>query len=375
MRKKFLAAVLCLTMGLAVCACKTTTPTGSENPTQGATEAPQATVTTAPTDEEAETLPISDYDDYVTKTTLADNYVGLEMEKVTEDEVEAYIQEVLAGNKERELKDGPIEKGDIAIIDYTGYLDGVAFEGGADAGFEMVVGETGFIDGFEDGMIGAKKGETISLELTFPDPYRNNPDLAGKDVVFEVKIHSVAAQVLPEFSDEFVTNLTGGEYTSAEAFREYALGLLTEEKKYLTVMDYLVENSVFTEVNEEYIMAVVDSMKSYYEYYSIMFGYTSLDEFMADSGVEDAEAFWNEMEAQTRREEQERVILYCVAKAENMTLTDDEFTKSATELAASYGATLEAFMAEQGEKAIRQTIMMESALNYLMDNVIVKGEE
>lgn len=359
MRKKILAAVLCLSMGLTVCGCRE-----SKKPEQGGTVTPQITGT--------ETSPITDYDDYLATTILPEKYLGIEVDAITEAEIEAYIQEILEGNKERELKDGPLEEGDIAIINYVGYLDGVTFEGGSDFGVEVEVGNSGFIDGFDEGLIGAKKGETKILDLKFPDPYERNPDLAGKDVMFEVKINSAAAQITPEFTDEFITNWSEGEYTSAEAYREDTVEYLTQERIYLTVTDYLVENSAFVKINEEFVQEYFEAQKLIYAEYYGFSDVASLEEYLGEEG---SNMLWTVIEEKARRDEQARVALYCVAIAENMTLTEDEFTKSATELAASEGMTLEVFLAQMGEKAVRQELLMMNALNYVMDNVVMKGEE
>ncbi|MDD6035503.1 MAG: trigger factor [Lachnospiraceae bacterium] len=376
MRKRFFAVALCTALCMAVCACNKTTPADSSKPTtQPEDTTPQATVTGAASDAESEEITFTNYEDYVATTMLPKNYVGIEVEAVEDAEVEAYIQKVLENNRKTQLKSGAIENGDVATIDFTGYLDGEEFEGGSDIGYQLEIGSGTFIPGFEEGLIGAKKGETRSLRLKFPEDYKNNKDLAGKEVVFEVSVNTVAEYVLPELTDAFVADLTADEYTSVETFREYTRGLLLEEKKYLAVMDYLVENTVFAMLNEDYIQNMLSSMKEYYRYYASMLGYSDVNEFMSDYGVEDADAFWKELEEQIRREEQERVVLYCVAKAEKMTMTEEEFIASATELAESYGETLEEFLAEQGEDAVRQTMLMESALNFLLDSVVEKGEK
>lgn len=377
MRKKILAAVLCAAMGLAVCACNRTTPSGSDLPTPQGTDkrlTPEITVTAAPQgtgDGKNDAIPVTDYEEYAALTRLAKDYVGLPVEKVTEAELEAYIQEVLERNGKLEERDRAVQNGDTANIDFTGYLDGEPFEGGSDTGYNLEIGSGGFIDGFEEGLIGAKKGETRSLELTFPEEYKRNPDMAGKAVVFEVKVNSVSEYVLPELTDDFVKELTEGEYTTVQEFKEYAEALLAEEKQYLAVIDYLVENSEFSGLNEEYIRASLDSMKSYYEMYAAMYG-VDLELFMQLMGVPDSEAFWSDMETEMRRLEKERIVLYCVAKAEGITLTEEEFTTYAAEIAENYQLTLEEFLEQNERKYVEQSILMERALEFLLDNVTEK---
>ncbi len=374
MRKKIFAAVLCTAMGLAVCACKGTTPTESEFPTVRVPEktaTPAVSATPAPTGGGQEEVPLTDYETYVAITKLPKDYVGFPVEKVTDAEIEAYFKEVLERNKWLEERDRAVQNGDVANIDFTGYLDGEAFEGGADTGFDLQIGSGGFIDGFEEGLIGAKKGEARTLNLTFPEVYPINPDMAGKEVVFEVKVNSVSEYVLPELTDDFVKELTEEEYTTVEAFREYSIDALTKDKQYLAIIEYLVENSEFPELNEEYITASLDSMKAYYQMYAVMYG-VDLETFMGMMGVPDAKAFWDDMEAEIRRMEKERIVLYCVAKAEGITLTEEEFTKYATELAESYQQTLEQFLEEKERKYVEQSLMMERALEFLLENVTEK---
>ena len=377
MRKKVLFAAFCVAMSVALCACNKTDSVDSKNPTGSpvtGTPQPTAAATSTPSamEEAYSSLPVSDYEDYVASTVLPEGYMGLKVDKITDEDVDVYVQEVLENNKERQLKDGAIEKGDIAIIDYTGYLDGVPFEGGSAIGHEMEVGFSGFIDGFDDGLIGAKKGESRTVNLTFPVDYYS-VDLAGKAVVFEVRINSVAAQVLPEFTDEFVTELTSGEYTTTADFRAYAKGFLTEERKYAAVMDYLVDNATFGKLNEEYIQAAFELEKQYYAY---MYGYMNVEEFEELFGAESSEVLWAMVEKQVRRYEQDRVVLYCVAKAENLSLEEEAFAEGVAEYAESNGMTVEELYQVQDEASLRQSMLMEIALEHLLNNVVEveKGE-
>ena len=123
---------------------------------------------------------------------------------VTDEEVENQIQQVLNSKAEYREVDRAAQTGDQVNIDYKGLLDGEAFEGGTAEGYDLTLGSGSFIDGFEDGLVGAVKGDQKDLNLTFPDPYPNNPDLAGKEVVFEVTVNAVKERSIPELTDEFV---------------------------------------------------------------------------------------------------------------------------------------------------------------------------
>lgn len=377
MKKKLLTVAACMAMSMALCACNTTGSTGAKTPTEGASQPSTAvTLTPAPTatpsalEEAYKNLPVSDYDDYVATTVLPEGYIGFEIAKITDAEVDAYVQEVLENNKNRELKETPLENGDIAIIDYTGYIDGVTFEGGSEQSRELELGSGAMIAGFEEGLIGAKKGDTVVLNLKFPEDYYEH--LAGKDVMYEVKIRSSAAQILPEFTDEFVTELTGGEYTTTEDFRLYSRGFLQEGRRYNEIMDYLVENTVFNDFNEKYIQ---EAFKLEKEYWAMQYLCESVEELEEAMGEETIAFLWEMVERQIRRYEQERVVLYCVAKAEGLELTEDEFIKRVTEYAESLGMTYAQILEIEDEKTLRQSMVMEAAMEHLLENIVVVDKE
>ncbi|MCM1123134.1 MAG: FKBP-type peptidyl-prolyl cis-trans isomerase, partial [Eubacterium sp.] len=205
------------------------------------------------------------------------NYMGIEAsadEPVVEDGlVDLYIQlYVLPQNATaEEVTDGKVETGDIANIDFTGYIDGETFDGGAGTGFDLTIGSHQFIDGFEDGLIGAKAGETRSLELAFPDPYENNLDLSGVPVVFEVTVNSITRQNLPEYTDEFVQSLNIEGCTTTKEFEDYLYDTFyqSEVQTYEntienTLTDAIMANSTFeeppTEMVNRFYQNLVDSM-------------------------------------------------------------------------------------------------------------------
>lgn len=372
MKKKMLTTAFCVVMSMALCACGSN-PTGSQTPTgvlvPTGTPAPTATPTAL--EQAYSNLPISNYEEYVASTVLPEDYVGMEIEKITEADVDNYIQEVLENNKVRQLKDGPLEMGDVAIIDYTGYVDGVAFEGGSDKGKELELGSGEFQEGFEEGLVGAKKGDNVTLELSFPIDYWA-PDLAGKDVVFEVKINSSAAMVVSEFTNDFVTTLTQGAYTTTEDFRGYSRGFLTEQRKYNTVMDYLVENATFGKFNEDYVQQAFALEK---EYYAMKYGFASVEEFETAFSLEASAVLWQMVEDEVRRYEQDRVVLYCVAKEQNITFTEEEYATAIEEYAAENGFTVEALYEMQSEESLRQSLLMEKALEFLLDSIVEVDKE
>ena len=137
-------------------------------------------------------------------------YEGIEVPAseiaVTQAQIEAEIAELLSEHSEtKEVTDRAAKLGDTVDIDYEGYMDGEQFEGGTGNNPSLELGSGSFIDGFEDGIVGHKVGDNFDLDLSFPDPYPNNPDLAGKPVTFIVTLNSITETVEPTLTDAFVT--------------------------------------------------------------------------------------------------------------------------------------------------------------------------
>ncbi len=149
------------------------------------------------------------------------NYKGMNItiakNEVTDEDVESYINYLLSANESYiDITDRDVaQNGDVANIDYTGKKDGVAFDGGTATGYDLNLGSGVFIDGFEDGVVGMKVGETKDLNLKFPENYANE-ELAGADVVFTVKLNSIKEAVIPELTDEYVKSLDNGLATVEE---------------------------------------------------------------------------------------------------------------------------------------------------------------
>lgn len=142
--------------------------------------------------------------------------VKAEKVRVTKDEVKEKIDNLLKGYAELIIKEkGKVENGDIAVIDFEGFKDEVAFEGGKGENYSLEIGSNTFIPGFEDGVIGMKKGETKDLNLVFPEDY-GQPDLAGKEVVFKVTVNEIKTKVIPELNDEFFEDLKMDDVKSQE---------------------------------------------------------------------------------------------------------------------------------------------------------------
>ena len=151
-------------------------------------------------------------------------YKGIDLSidkvEVTDEEVDAQVNSILASNpNSQDITDRAVENGDIANIDYEGKKDGVAFDGGTAKGYDLHIGSGSFIPGFEDGVVGMKIGETKDIKLTFPEDYQST-ELAGKEVVFTVKVNSIKVETPATLDDAWVEKYTNGKQKTVADFKE-----------------------------------------------------------------------------------------------------------------------------------------------------------
>lgn len=372
MKKRIQIAAVCLTAGILLAACGQSTTKGGAIPTPD-TGTPTGSITEALTSTPVPTrvpLSVTDYEACVATTKLPENYMGIKVAKVTDTEVEDYIKKILTGNATLEIKDGTAEMGDVVNIDYVGYENDVAFENGSDTAYDLELGSGMFLDGFEEGLVGAKKGDKIELPLKFPYDYFE-PIMRGKNVVFKVTVNEVKHYVEPEFNEEFVAALTQDEIKTIPEFKTHLAGLLTEEKQYNEVLKYLVENSTYDYINETYIQESLEETRKYYTSYAESCQ-MDLESFLNYAGVSDSEAFFNDLEKQMRDTEKQRMSLYAIAKNENISFTEEDFQAYAAELATESSMTAEDFITQNGRAEIEKSFMMEKALDILINNSVIQ---
>lgn len=270
-----------------------------------------------------------DLDDYI----KVGKYKGLKVDgytvKVTENDIDTYIQSTLeASPKTEKLEKGDaIEDGDTLNIDYEGRIDGKKFEGGSNESDELTIGSDKFISGFEDGLIGKTVGDEVELNLTFPENY-DNKKLRGKDVVFDVKINSATRETIPEYDLDYVKENT--KYKSLKAYENAVAKQLYTEKETeavnnqkTTLWSEALENTKVKKYPEEEL-----------EYY-IQFNSDQIDEMAKTYGMKRKEmlssyGFGNEKEFKAVNEDsskmrvkQEMLIKY-IADKEGLEYTDDE---------------------------------------------------
>ena len=314
------------------------------------------------------------------------NYMGLEavVEKmeVPDGAVESFIEDsFLASRAERVPVSGrPVQDGDTVNIDFTGYQDGVAFEGGTGENFELTIGSGQFIDGFESGLIGAEEGEQVSLDLSFQDPYSRNPDLSGAPVVFEVTVNSISENKLPELTDELVVQLgaegynVGGCQTAAE-LREWVNGLYeqsaqsTYDNEVETALaSAVMDNSTFKKVPEEMVERFTKSVENTMNARAASVGMT-LAQYMQEYQNLDEAGFRAAFQENGERMAKQYIMYQAIADREGLAPTEEEIAGEISALMEVYGyASEEELRKSVDMEAFREDMMRKKVVAFLIEN-------
>ncbi len=307
-------------------------------------------------------------------------YKGIEIKKVEYNVTDEDIEHELGHMQEHNsrlitIEDRPVEKGDIATIDFEGFVDGKAFEGGKAEGHDLEIGSNTFIPGFEDQVIGMKIDEEKDINVKFPDEYFSK-DLAGKDATFKVKVHEIKKKELPKLDDEFAKDVS--EFDTLKELKEDIKNKQqkqNEEKaKYETqdaIIDALCENikvnipSGMVEMEIDNMIKDIEQRLSYQglklEQYLQMMGKTNED-------------MRKEYEPQAMKAIKSRLALEAVIKAEKIEATDKEIEEKMKEMAKNYGKEndKEFLKNENVKNYIKQGIESEKAIDFLVENAKIK---
>lgn len=225
-----------------------------------------------------------DADYSVEECVTLPEYKGIEVDcKVADDEIDSMISADLSSKaKENQIKEGQCKKGDTVNIDYTGKLDGKEFDGGTAQGQTITLGSSGYIPGFDDGVIGMKVGETKDLKLKFPDDYGKD-ELNGKDVVFTVTVNYLSETIVPELNEQFVTENT--EYKTVDEYREGKRQELLKDKKAQAAQDaygQVEEKATVNYYPESLVNKCKTQLDSYYrKYMAPQYGATDFSAFLS----------------------------------------------------------------------------------------------
>lgn len=303
-------------------------------------------------------------------------YKGLEVTKlpteVTDEEVEAQIQEQLARKAELEIKeDGAIEEGDTAVIDFEGFQGGEAFEGGKGEDYPLEIGSGSFIPGFEEQLVGVKAGESKEVVVTFPEEY-HAAELAGKEATFKVTIKEVKTKVLPELNDEFAKEIDP-EVESLEALRAKIKDQTVEQKKAESegaLRDELVEKAAANaemEIPAGMINTELDRMVQEFGQRLQMQG-MNLELYFQFSGQTE-----EQLREQMREDAENRVrvalTLEAIAKAENVEVSEEDITTELDAMASQFGMTVDQIKTALGGTAILENdVKTKKTVELLVEN-------
>lgn len=298
-------------------------------------------------------------------------YKDFNFKKVTVEISDADIEDALITLQERDMTYEPVEnrdtvqKGDVAVIDFEGKKDGVAFDGGTAKGFSLNIGSGQFIPGFEDGVVGMKKGETKDLNLTFPKEY-NSAELAGKDVVFTVTVHEIKEKVKPEINDDFARDIDPNSKGLDDLKGKLKKGLQTEADKatqleaFGQILEQIVKENPFevpySFVKEQSDRLAFNAMNQFYqmglnpEQVGISF------EMMAQRYL-----------AQAEEQVKQAIVINEVAKLENIAVEDEDINNFL-----SFHAELQGRTVEEIKKELEAQMQMEAVRNDILGDKVYK---
>ena len=310
--------------------------------------------------------------------------------EVTDEDIQKQIDSFVSSKAEKVEITGrtDVQDGDIANIDYTGYMNGETFEGGSAEGSDLTIGSGRFIEGFESGLIGVNVGETVDLQLKFPDPYQNNPDFAGKDVTFKVKVNGIYQNLEPKLTDEFIAANT--ESSTVAEYREYIAAQLkasleerAESQKQYDTVNAVISNTTFVKDLTDEIKQTKESIIANYDsMYSSTYGVDAATFFQAIYGMS-ADAFESYMYEQAAMNTKFGYVSSAIVEKENINCTDEEISALAADMLENYGynsvdelyAALKEFYKEEGKNVVAEQVKLNKAAQIIYDNAVVKSGE
>ena len=379
MKKRAIMISMLLVMALSVTGCSQKTATKDKD---------TKTEETAKTDDAEETESDDAEDTSEDTPTTAELMAGIDVEKcvtlgdykgvTVEKTIQSVTDEDVQNEIDNALANYPVEvdqaakEGDTVNIDYVGKIDGEEFDGGSDQGADLKLGSGKFIDGFEDGLIGAKKGETRTLNLTFPEDYTQ--DLAGKAVEFTVTVNAVK-EPLSEPTDQWVADNIEGYDNIAD----YKAGIRSEqEESNEQTAENQVRYAAWTQVIDnctinEYPETLVEVGKKLYEQqvetYAKYAG-MELDAYIESSGLTQEE-YQSNMEEYGKNVAAQALVCQAICDKEGFAIGDEDYQKALQDMLTEYGCTEDELIQTYGQDNVEQSIMLNRVSNLILENANV----
>ena len=308
-----------------------------------------------------------------------EKYKGIELAKIEYNVTDEDIDHELGHMAERNsrivtIEDRPVENGDITVIDFEGFVDGVAFEGGKAEGHELTIGSNTFIPGFEEQIIGMEKETEKEIKVKFPEEYFSK-DLAGKDATFKVKLHEIKKKELPAIDDEFAKDVS--EFDTLKELKVSIKEKIQKENE--TRAKYELEDAAIkavcdkTEIDipsgmvETELNNMERDMEGRLQYQGL-----TLDSYLKMLG-KTKEDFRKEYEEQAKNSVKSRLVLEAISKQEKVEASDEEIDEKIKEMAANYGKTEDEL---KGNEALRNylkgSIETEKTIEFIVKNAKIK---
>lgn len=306
-------------------------------------------------------------------------YKGIEVAaiktEVTDSEVNAEIKNLLSSNGELQPKEGSLNFGDTAIFDFEGLLEGVPFEGGKAENYSLEIGSNQFIPGFEEQMVGMKPGDERSLNVTFPEKYQAE-NLAGKAVVFNVKLHEVKTKSESELNDEFVKSLNREGVTTVEELKASTRKTLEDQKKSEaenTITEQVITavlNGASMDIPQEMVDEEVAQAKENVLNQAKQYG-LELDMFLSLSGV-NKEQFEAQLQEESLKRVKTTLVVEAIAKKEGFKATSEELVAKYDELAKRYNMSIDDIKKYIPETALENDVALNKAYQFILDSAVRK---
>ena len=309
------------------------------------------------------------------EVTLGD-YKGLKVDKVSTRVTQKEVDEEIEKERERnartiEVTDRAVQDKDEVTLDFEGFVDGVAFEGGKGEDYPLTIGSGSFIPGFEEQLIGAEIDKEVEVNVTFPKEYHSE-ELAGKDATFKCTVHTIKAKELPELDDEFASEVS--ECETMDAYRAEVKKDIKErkertgkEKKENQAVDQAIENAQM-DIPEAMIEFQVRQMADDFARRIQQQGLT-VEQYFQFTGMT-AEKMMEEMRPQAEKSIKTRLVLEAIVKAENIEVSDERVEEELTKMAEAYQMEVEKlkeFMGENEKKQIKEDLAVQEAITLLVN--------
>ena len=312
------------------------------------------------------------------EVTLGD-YKGLKVDKVSTRVTQKEVDEEIEKERERnartiEVTDRAVQDKDEVTLDFEGFVDGVAFEGGKGEDYPLTIGSGSFIPGFEEQLIGAEIDKEVEVNVTFPKEYHSE-ELAGKDATFKCTVHTIKAKELPELDDEFASEVS--ECETMDAYRAEVKKNIKErkertgkEKKENQAGDQAIENAQM-DIPEAMIEFQVRQMADDFARRIQQQGLT-VEQYFQFTGMT-AEKMMEEMRPQAEKSIKTRLVLEAIVKAENIEVSDERVEEELTKMAEAYQMEVEKlkeFMGENEKKQIKEDLAVQEAITLLVNESV-----